>query len=79
MCHLERDSLHLMSTMMEDSMKKSGLIADLIAYQLKYDMSKIKISSKRVHLGFGTSNLNLEEDGGMRRRTSVMEVIKHQG
>ena len=48
--------------------------SDLIAY-----MSGIKVSSKRVHLGFGSNNSNLEEDEGMRKRTSVMEVTKHQG
>ena len=39
-------------------------------------MSGIKISSKRAHLWFGSNNSNLEEDGGMRRRTSVMGITK---
>ena len=52
---------------------KSNLIVDL----WQSDMSGL--ASKRVHLGFGGSNSNLEEDEGLRRRTSVMEVTKHQG
>ena len=76
-----------MTTMMEDYMtsqtllktyENSGLIAGLIEYLKQYDISRLKISSKRVHLGFGGINSNLEEDEGMRRRTSVMEVTKHQ-
>ena len=50
---------------------------DVIAYLLKYYISGIKISSKRMHLGFGGNNSDLEEDEGLRRRTSVMEVTKH--
>ena len=41
---------------------KSDLIADLC----KYDMLGLKISSNRVHLGFGGSNSYLEEDEGLR-------------
>ena len=55
--------------------EKSDLIADLS----KSDMSGLKIATKRAHLGFGSSNPNLEEDEGMRRRISAMEVTKHQG
>ena len=55
---------------------KLDLISDIL---LKYDMSWIKIASNRVHFGFGGSNLYLEEDEGLRRRESVMEVTKHQG
>ena len=36
-------------------------------------MSVLKMASNRVHLGLGGSNSNLEEDEGLRRRTSVME------
>ena len=54
---------------------KSDLITDI----LQSDMSGLKISSNRVHLGFGGNNSDLEEDEGLRRRTSVMEVTKHQG
>ena len=46
---------------------KSDLIADLS----QSDMSGLKIASKRAHLGLGGSHSNLEEDEGMRRRTSV--------
>ena len=58
---------------------KSDLIANLIADLLQPDMSWLKIVSKRVHLGIGGSYSNLEEDEGLGRRTSVMEVTKHQG
>ena len=75
MCHLERDSLCFMTTMIEDSMTKSDLIADLC----QYDMSGIKIGTNRVHLGVGSNNSNLEEYRGMRRRSSVIGVTKHQG
>ena len=37
-------------------------------------MTGLKIASKRAHLGFGGSNSDLEEDEGLRRRTSAMEV-----
>ena len=57
---------------------KSDLIANLVTKIQKYDMSKIKISSKRAHLNLGGNNLNLEEDEGLRRRISVMEVTQHQ-
>ena len=42
-------------------------------------MSGLKIASKREHLGFGGNNSDLEEDEGLRRRPSGMEVTKHQG
>ena len=58
---------------------KSDLIIDLIADLWQSDMSGVKIASKRAHLGLGGNNSNLEEDDGLRRRTSVMEVTKHQG
>ena len=51
----------------------------LIAYLTQYDMLGIKIASKRVHLRFGGNNSDLDEDERLRRRKSVMEVIKHQG
>ena len=53
--------------------------SDMIVELLKYDMSGQEISPKRSHLGFGVNHSNLEEDEGLRRRTSVMEVTKHQG
>ena len=58
---------------------KLELIVDLIAYIQKPDMSGIKISSNRAHLGLGGNHSNLVEDEGLRRRPSVMEVTKHQG
>ena len=42
-------------------------------------MSGIKIASNKEHFGFGGINSELKEDEGLRRRTSVMEVTKHQG
>ena len=58
---------------------KSDLIEKMITKLSKPDMSGIKISSNRVHLGLGGIHLNLEEDEGLRRRPSGMEVTKHQG
>ena len=58
---------------------KSDLIVELIVDLLQYDMLGIKIYSKRYHFGFGGSNPNLDEDEGLRRRTNVMEVTRHQG
>ena len=53
--------------------------SDLIENLSQHDMLGIKIASNRAHLGFGGSNFDLEEDEGLTRRTSVMEVTKHQG
>ena len=54
---------------------KSDLIADLS----QSDMPGLKISSKRAHLKLGGNHSKLEEDKGLRRRPSGMEVTKHQG
>ena len=53
--------------------------SDLIVELWKYDMSGLKISSKKVHLGLGGSHSNLDEDEGLRRRPSGMEITKHRG
>ena len=58
MCHLERDSLHFMRTMMEYSMTKSDMIEDLC----QSEMLGLKIATKRVHLEVGGSHSNLEEN-----------------
>ena len=79
MCHLERDSMPFMTTRMEDYITKSDLILDHISDLWKSYMSRLNTSSNREHLGFGRNNLNLEEDGGMWRRTSVMGATKNQG
>ena len=42
-------------------------------------MSGIKISSKRAHLGFVSKDSNLDEDEGMRRRTSVSGLLNIKG
>ena len=42
--------------------ENSGLIAGLIEYLKQYDISRLKISSIRVHLGLGGSHSNLVED-----------------
>ena len=57
--------------------EKLELIADLIADLSQSDKLGLKIASKWDHLGIGGNNLNLEEDEGLRRRTSVSKVTKH--
>ena len=72
---MELDSLRFMTTMMEDSMTSQ---TRLLTYD-KYDMTKLKIATKRSNLGIRGNHLNLVEDEGLRRRPSGMEVTKHQG
>ena len=51
-----------MTTMMEDSMKKSDIIEDLITYICQYDMKGIKIVTKRAHFLVSDIHSNLEEN-----------------
>ena len=46
---------------------------------LKPDMSRLKIGSKRAHLGLGGNHSNWVEDEGLRRRPSGMKVTENQG
>ena len=61
--------------MMEDSitsMKNSNLI---LTYE-KYDMSGLKIATKRSNLGVRGNHLNWGKNWSMKRKTSVMRVTK---
>ena len=42
----------------------------------KYDMTRLKIATKRSYLGFIGSRLNWGKNWNMKRKTSVMSVTK---